>query len=64
MNLLNGKKKKKNILTAEQLQKKTQMDEKRKAQINKLADEQRRNVVEKILNVSVVNDDIGKQKER
>ena len=46
-----ARKKKKNILTEEQLQKKLEMEERRKAQINRVADEQKRNVVEKILNV-------------
>jgi len=45
-------------LTPEQLQKKTEMEERRKAHINRLADQQKREVVEKILNVG--SDETGK----
>ena len=45
------KKKRKNILTEEQQQKKVEMDERRKAHIQRVADDQKRVVIEKIMNV-------------
>ena len=51
------KKKKKNILTEDQQKKKSELEEKRKAHINKVADEQKKNVVEKILNDTKVRKD-------
>jgi Fe2+ transport system protein B len=45
-----SRKKKKNILTAEQLQKKLETEERRKAHITRVADEQKKSIVDKILN--------------
>lgn len=45
-----SKKKRKNILTAEQLQKKMETEERRRAHITRVADEQKKNIVDKILN--------------
>lgn len=49
------RKKKKNILTEEQLQKKNEMEEKRKAHMVRIAEEQKRQVIQKILNVVLVS---------
>lgn len=45
------RKKKKNILTEEQLQKKNEMEERRKAHMNRIAQEQKNQVIQKILSV-------------
>ena len=45
-----SKKKRKNILTAEQLQKKMETEERRRVHITRVADEQKKNIVDKILN--------------
>lgn len=57
------RKKKKNILTEEQLQKKNEMEEKRKAHMVRIAEEQKRQVIQKIMNVVLVSCRKTEQKE-
>lgn len=58
------RKKKKNILTEEQQQKKAEMDERRRAHIQRVAEEQKRSVIEKILNVEAFDGRRIAQRER